>query len=125
VLLCAAVWVVGCGGNDREDAERTVRDFIAATNERDADKFCDDLVTRRFLEDTTGANGDEAHSVCKKQFTALRGRPIRLVGVRRTRVHGDKADVTAAIAVGGQERPQLFRLRKEGGDWRVATGTGE
>ena len=50
----------GGGGDDEEDVEETVRDFVQATNEPDEDAFCGEFVTQEFIEQSTGANGDEA-----------------------------------------------------------------
>jgi hypothetical protein len=44
-LICLLAVLAGCGGNDKEDAEQTVRDFVTALRERDADTFCEDLLT--------------------------------------------------------------------------------
>ncbi len=54
LLICLLVAVSGCGGNDSEDAEQTVRDFVEALNTHDADRYCDDLITKEFLEKEDG-----------------------------------------------------------------------
>jgi ABC-type glycerol-3-phosphate transport system substrate-binding protein len=125
-LLVVLVAIAGCGGgNDKKDANRTVRDFVKATNDRDADKFCEDLVTQQFLEETTGAEGDKAKSACKQQFKALRAVKIRLIQIRKTEIDGDKATVTATIETSpNQPQPRVFRLKKQDGDWRLAGGSG-
>jgi len=124
-LLVALVAIAGCGGDDEKDANQTVRDFVKATNERDADRFCDDLVTQEFLEESTGAKGDRAKSACKQQFKALRAVKIRLLKIRSTQIDGDKAAVTATIETApNQPQPRVFRLTKQGGDWRLAGGSG-
>jgi hypothetical protein len=113
--------VAGCGGgNDEEEAERTVRDFVTATRERDADAFCDELVTREFLEQAIGATGDEASESCKREFRSLTGIEVRLVRIVKTEVDGDSARVTAVLARQGQRLRQALRLKKEDGDWRLA-----
>jgi ketosteroid isomerase-like protein len=115
--------ITGCGGDDREEAEQTVRDFVEATNEKDADRLCDDLLTQDFIERATGASGDKAHDACKQQFEVITGLKLALVGIRRTKVDGDKAEVTAELKTQGQRRIQLLRLEKEDGDWRLAGST--
>ncbi len=50
-----------------------MRDFVNATNERDADAFCDELFTQEFLESTTGASGDKAQDECRRQMKASAG----------------------------------------------------
>jgi len=69
-LTCLLALLAGCGGgNDKEDAEQTVRDFVTAVNERDADAYCDDLITKEFREKSTFATGDRASDA-----TRARGR---------------------------------------------------
>jgi hypothetical protein len=124
VLLLAVLGLVACGGNDKKDAEQTVRDFITATNKRDADKLCDDLFSKAFIEQATGASGDKAKSSCKQQFKQLRGVKLRLVRISKTKVSGDKATVSAVIETQEQPQPRVFQLTKEDGRWRLAGGAG-
>jgi len=115
--------LAACGGaNDRQDAERTVRDFVKATNEHDADKFCDELVTRDFLEQTTGATGDGAEGQCKSQLASLKGVDLELVRIEKTTVDGDRATVRVRLATQGQARDQVLRLEKEDGRFKLAGG---
>jgi hypothetical protein len=125
VVLLAALGLAACGGgNDKEDAERTVRDFVNATNDRDADKLCDELLSDDFIEQTTGATGDQAHKSCKQQFKLLQPTKRKLVRIVRTNVDGDKASVETILETQSQPQPQTFRLTKEDGDWRLAGGAG-
>jgi ketosteroid isomerase-like protein len=120
-LICLLVAVSGCGGgNDKADAEQTVRDFVQATRERDADKFCDDLVTEEFLEQTIGATGDKAKESCKREFKNLSGLRVELVRIEKTKLDGDHATVTAVLERQGQRLTQELRLKKEDGDWKLA-----
>ena len=124
-LICAAAALGGlsaCGGDDREEAEQTVRDFVTATRERDEDRFCDEIVTQEFLEQTTGVTGDQARQTCKREFRALSGLRVELTRIRRTTVDGDEATVAAVLRRQGQELRQRFRLKKEDGDWKIAGG---
>jgi ketosteroid isomerase-like protein len=116
------VAVSGCGGggDDKEDAEQTVRDFVQATRERDADRFCDELVTQEFLEQTIGATGDKAKESCKREFRNLRGLRVTLVRIVKTEVDGDSATVTAVLDRQGQPIREKLRLKKEDGDWKLA-----
>ena len=52
ICLLVAVAMAGCGGDDKKDAEQTVRDFVDALNTHDADRYCDELITKEFLEKT-------------------------------------------------------------------------
>jgi hypothetical protein len=125
VLAGAVVALAACGGgDDREEAERTVRDFVRATNERDAEAFCEDLVTQEFLEQSTGATGDEATDSCREQFSRLKSLKVDLVRIVSTKVNGDSAQVRAVLRTQGQVQDQVLRLRKEDGDWRLTGNPG-
>jgi len=120
-LICLLVAVPGCGGgDDKKDAQQTVRDFVEATKERDADKFCDELVTQEFLEQTIGATGDKAKESCKREFRNLRGLRVTLVRIVTTEVDGDNATVTAVLDRQGQPIREKLPLKKEDGDWKLA-----
>jgi ketosteroid isomerase-like protein len=121
LVICLLVAVSGCGGNDSEDAEQTVRDFVEALNTRDADRYCDDLVTKEFLEKTTLSTGDEdkARESCKREFKNVTVR-VKLTKIEGTKVDGDKATVTAVLTRQGQRIKQKLLLEKEDGDWKLA-----
>jgi ketosteroid isomerase-like protein len=119
-LVCLLALASGCGGgDDGEDAEQTVRDFVTAVNKRDADTYCDELITEQFREKTTFATGDEAAESCKRQFGAITGLRIGLVRIVRTKVDGDEATVTAVLLRQGQRARQVYELEKDGGDWKL------
>jgi ketosteroid isomerase-like protein len=121
LLICLLVALSGCGGDDKKDAEQTVRDFVEALNTRDADRYCDDLVTKEFLEKTTLSTGDEdkARESCKREFKNLTVR-VKLTKIEGTKVDGDKATVTAVLTRQGQSVKQRLLLEKEDGDWKLA-----
>ena len=123
-LTCLLALVAGCGGDDKKDAEQTVRDFVKAVNERDADAYCDDLITEEFREKSTFATGDKARDSCKRQLKAIKGLQIELVRIVTTKVDGDKAIVTVVFRRSGQQVRQPVRLEKDGGDWKIAGGGG-
>jgi predicted lipid-binding transport protein (Tim44 family) len=125
LVLLAVVTLAACGGEDKGDAEQTVRDFVNATNERDAEKLCDDLVTQEFLEQLTGATGDKARDACKQQLGSQQAIDIDLEGIKKTEIDGDKATVTATLVAQGQTQDRILRLEKEDGDWRLAGGTSD
>jgi predicted PilT family ATPase len=125
-LTCLLAVLAGCGGgeDDEAEAEQTVRDFVTAVRDRDAETFCNELVTQEFLEQSTGATGDQASESCERELGALTGLQVRLVRIERTRVEEDSATVTAVLARSGQRLEQAFRLKKEDGDWKLS-GSGE
>ena len=121
VLICLVALLVGCGGDDQKDAEQTVRDFVTALQERDADTFCDKLVTEEFLGQFSGATGDKAKESCKRELNSLTSlEKVKLVKVESTKVSGDDAAVTAVIERQGQRLKQVYRLKKEDGDWKLS-----
>jgi ketosteroid isomerase-like protein len=120
-LICLLALLAGCGGDDKKDAEQTVSDFVTALRERDADTFCDDLVTKEFLGQFSGATGDKAKESCKRELKSLTGlEKVRLVKVEGVKVSGDEATVTAVIERQGQRQRQVYRLKKEDGDWKLS-----
>ncbi len=108
------------GGNDKKDAEQTVRDIISATNDAKGDKFCG-LVTDKFKEQATGAKGDKAKDACKKQIDSLKSPGVKVNKITKTEIDGDKATVTAVLETSGRKRPQVFNLKKEDGDFKLAS----
>ena len=125
-LIGAAAVLAGCGGggDEREQVQQTVRDFVEAANKRDAEAFCEDLVTQEFLEQSTGATGDNAQESCRKQFGRLKGLRVDLIRIGETKVEGDSARVRAVLRTQGQVQDQVLRLRKEDGDWRLTGNPG-
>ena len=123
VPLCLLALLAGCGGgggDDKEKAQQTVRDFVKAVNTRDADTYCDHLITKEFREKSTFATGDRASESCKREMRAITGLHIRLVKIVSTKVDGDKATVTAVLGRSGQELKQRLDLQKQDGDWKLA-----
>ncbi len=119
----AAVLVAGCGQSDADKAEGVVREFVQAANERDADRLCGDLVSDAFVRETTFATGDHAREACREQLQVLHRPPIDLVAIQGVRVQGDRATVLTELEIGGERRREVFELVKEGGDFRLNSGT--
>jgi hypothetical protein len=122
LLASVVLGLPACGGDDEGDVKKTVREFIEATRSRDANAWCGKLVTRDFLEQATGATGREAQDACRKQIKSARAPDVRLTKVGKPSIDGDKATVVTTLEEQGQPRPQVFRLKKEGGDWRLTSG---
>jgi Domain of unknown function (DUF4878) len=119
-----ALVLATCGGDDdKEEIEQTVRDFVSATNDRDGDTFCGEIVTQEFLEQSTGAKGDEAEDECKRQLESIEGLDVKLVEITNTEVDDDTATVRAVIEAQGDAKPQTLRLEKEDGEWKLTGGS--
>ncbi|HEY8769031.1 MAG TPA: hypothetical protein VIM03_00720 [Thermoleophilaceae bacterium] len=121
--LCALA-LSACGESDEKKVDQTVRDFVTATNARDANKFCDHLASQQFLEQSTGATGGKARDACHQQMKSLKSFKLTLKKISSTKVAGDNARVRTVLLVQGQTQDQLFRLKKQGGDWKLAGGAG-
>jgi hypothetical protein len=126
-LACLAVLALAlaaCGGDDdADDARQAVRDFVNATNARDGDRLCGELLTQEYLEKYTGATGDNAEDACKQQLGVISGLKLRLVKIDGVEVDGDRATVRATIATGGQRMARRFGLAEEDGDWKLDSGS--
>ena len=123
-MLALAVALSACGGgDDSKDAQQAVRDFVQATNDRDGDRLCGQLLSQEYMEKATGASGDKAEDACKQQLDLIKGLKLRLISIGAVKVGDDKASVRATIATGGQRMPRRFELVKEDGDWKLAGGS--
>jgi ketosteroid isomerase-like protein len=128
LVLLPALALGACGGgDDEEDIEQTVRGFVDATNDQDAETLCGELVTQDFLEKTTGATGDEAKDECRRQLGALQGLSLKLDRIRRTEIDGDRASVTAVLTTqgSGSAAPRVLFLEKQDGDWKLSGSSGD
>ncbi len=122
LLLTLALSACG-GGDDDDDAKQAVRDFVQATNDRDGDRLCGDLLSQEYMEKATGASGDQAQDACKQQLSLIKGLKLRLVAIGDAQVDGDRATVRATIVTGGQRQSRSFQLAKEDGSWKLVGGS--
>jgi hypothetical protein len=124
-LLALAVLALascGGGGSDGDDPEQVVRDFVEATNARDTDRLCDELLSPEFVAESTGAKSGDTDT-CKQQLAAVKGLRLEVVDIRRSTVDGDNARVSAVLRVNGQRQARQFLLVKQDGTWKLAGGT--
>ena len=120
--LLVALVVAGCGGgDDKGDVEKVVKDFATAVSESDGKTFCNELVTRDYLEKTVGATGDNAVKQCEMQIDGLQQRSFKIVKFDKVEIKDDKATVTAQVETQGRTAPQVFRLEKQDGKFRLAS----
>jgi hypothetical protein len=125
VLPFLLLALAGCGGGDDDPGEvrQTVRDFVEATNQRDGDTLCGELLTQEYLEKSTLATGDRAGEACRDQLDKTVGLRLKLISVGRTQVDGDDATVRAVLDTDGVRAPRLFQLEREDGRWKLSDGT--
>ena len=123
LVLVAVLGACGGGGDDADGARQAVRDFVQATNARDGDRLCGELLTQEYMEKATGATGAKAEDACKQQLDLIKGLKLRLVSVGSARVDGETATVGATIVSAGQRMRRRFELAKEDGSWKLAGGS--
>jgi hypothetical protein len=121
--VAAAALLPGCsgdehGGGDQARAQAAVREFVDKTNSRDT-SLCDELLTARFLEQTTGQKGAAARRACKAQLKAVQGLRLELGGFKETKVEGDRATVKFDYEVNGVKQERTLELVKRDGRYRV------
>jgi predicted lipid-binding transport protein (Tim44 family) len=122
-LLLALAGCGGCGGDDPDEVRQTVRDFVEATNQRDGETLCGELLTQEYLEKSTLAAGDRADEACREQLEQTVDLRLKLVSIEETEVDGDDATVRVVIDTDGVRAPRLFRLEQEDGRWKLSDGT--
>jgi predicted lipid-binding transport protein (Tim44 family) len=126
VLLFLLLALAGCGGgggDDPDEVRQTVRDFVEATNQRDGETLCGELLTQEYLEKSTLAAGDRADEACREQLEQTVDLRLKLVSIEETEVDGDDATVRVVIDTDGVRAPRLFRLEQEDGRWKLSDGT--
>jgi hypothetical protein len=126
VLSCVLAALAGCGGDGEDDTaevRQTLRDFVQATNERDGETLCGELLTQEYKEKATGATGDRADEACEQQLEVTTGLEVDLISIGKAEVDGEEATLRAVIDADGVRSPRLFRLEREDGRWKLAAGS--
>jgi hypothetical protein len=127
VLPFLLLAIAGCGGgggdDDPDEVRQTVRDFVEATNQRDGETLCGELLTQDYLEKSTLATGDQAGEACREQLDRTVDLRLKLISIGKPAVDGDEATVRVVLDTDGVRAPRLFQLEREDGRWKLADGT--
>ncbi|MBA2506274.1 MAG: hypothetical protein H0V29_10060 [Thermoleophilaceae bacterium] len=119
VLVCAAL--SGCGSTPEDDAEKTVRDWVAAFNDRDP-KICSELYSEKFIRDTIRSSGERGQRRCLRQLDKFGSRDsveIVLRQIDKTVRTGDVISVSTQIETNGNPSRLTFNLTETDGKWRI------
>lgn len=120
-LLCLAVVVSACGESEEADVRAAVRDFVQATNDNDP-RACDELVTQRYLEQSTAERGEEARAACREQLKTLGGVEVNVEKFTSTRVEDDTAVVEVELRTAGVRDSRVIELARQDGRWQLDGG---
>jgi ketosteroid isomerase-like protein len=122
-LLLVSGALAACGGGaDESDIEDAIRGWAKAANERDTKAFCNDFVTDEFAERVSGATGDNARKQCEKLLEATQpGLTIEIREVSKIKIDGDSATAVVNMVAGSAPSDRLFKLKKEDGEFRIAS----
>ena len=103
----------GCGGGGPED---TIKDYLDAAADGDADKACD-LVTDDFVDEELGGDCEEAIEQAGDELDDEQKDKIRDAEISDVEEDGDKA--TAKLEIEDQEDDEV-ELEKVDGDWKIS-----
>ena len=122
-VLLAGVALAACGGEDPADIEEVIRGWAKASNEQDAKAVCNDYITLDYAERITGATPDTAREQCEKLFEVTQpGLQIKIIDVSEIEIDGDEATALVRREITGSgPGDQIFRLRQEDGEFRIAS----
>lgn len=101
--------------------QATVRDFVQATNDNDP-RACNELVTQRYLEQSTAQTGDDARAACREQLKTLGGVEVKVERFASTKVDGDRATVQVDLVSAGVRDKRTIELERQDGRWQLDGG---
>ena len=125
LILTAALLLVGCGGDGREDAVKTAESWLRAVGDRDADRACalmaesavDTIRKRSELDPKTTCLG-----VVRAYSDAFE--PGDIDGTLKIGLETDgrvKNDEVGVFPRSGPRELQVILMRRTGDEWKVAT----
>ncbi len=125
VLLCllivSALALAACGSSngDESQIEEAIETSATSTDPADCTKFD----TKRFVEQTTQAEGAEAIKTCEKEASEKSG--AKSATSSNIKVDGSKATADVALSGGGLGGQEVeVALVKEGDQWKLDELTG-
>jgi len=121
VLAVAAVPTAACGRESEEDRVRsTLRSFAEATARKDYQALCDDLFSKRLVEEVRRTVPCE---IALQQSDLATAKDPKLE-VTRVRVDGKRATADVKTSAANQKPSQdTVELIQEDGDWRIISLT--
>lgn len=122
ILLLSSLALVACGESADESE---IKDAIEVSATGDDPANCTDLVTPRFLEQTTQETGFDALNTCEEE--ASDGRGAESVNVSNVEIDSLNPRATADVALtgGGFDGQEVeVALEKQNGQWKLDEITG-
>ena len=117
MLLLATALAAGCGGESEEEQVRSTLDtFAAATAKKDYDAICDDVFSKRLVEEVRRTLPCE---IALKNSDLGAAKQPKLE-VTRVRVNGERATADVKSSAANQRPSQdTVELVQEDGEWRI------
>jgi hypothetical protein len=116
--LAAACVLAGCGGNDRDNVQAKMQQFLHATASKDYNTLCAQVLAPNLLE-RLASSGVPCETAMRIALSGVRN-PTLSIG--RITVNGQRASaITLTGATGQQASLDAIELVKTGQGWRVAS----
>ena len=122
VVILAAVLVIADAGDPEKACVSepavcsTVREFVAARNERDANALFE-ILTEEGMASLLGV--DSREELEQRLQLLSPGDQIEGIQINRVSLRGDEATVVARLRQGDDEFPAVYRLIRDGDGWLI------
>jgi hypothetical protein len=119
LALALAAPLAGCGGEPEpeEEIRGTLEDFEQATRERDYERLCDDVLSRRIV-DKVRSVGLPCEAALQRGLGEVEQPRLQ---VSKIRVTGERAVALVRSTAAGQEPSEdQVALVREGDGWRIS-----